>query len=116
MKNLRSNGHVLTLTAPSGGVTAGVGYVIGNTFVVALQTAAVGEQFAGTVVGEFNLPKSTSDALVEGAAVYWDNTTKLVRAASATGRYLIGTATQVQLAADAYGYVRLNGVHVTAVP
>jgi len=40
-------GHVLTLTAPVGGVTAGQPYVLENHFVVAVQTKSAGETFTG---------------------------------------------------------------------
>ena len=74
--NYKSEGAVLELTAPSGGVTKDVGYVIGGAFVVAQNTAAETAKFRGLRVGKVTLPKAThatDKAFVEGEIVYWDN-------------------------------------------
>ena len=102
--------------APAGGVTAGLGYVIGaNLFLVAEGTAAAAAKFVGLRRGVVRLPKSTSDAIVAGARVFWDNTAKEIRAASAAGRFMIGTAETVQIAADTFVDVLLDGTSVVAV-
>lgn len=116
MRTYLHEGDKLTLTAPSGGVTAGVGYVIGaNTFVVAEGTAAAGAKFVGIHTGVVRLLKSTSDAATEGADAYWDNTAKLVRAASATGRFLIGRFEAAQGASDTTADVILNANRVVVI-
>lgn len=95
MKNLVQVGDTLDLTAPSGGVTGGVGYVIGsNTFVVAESTVAAGLTFQGRRTGVVRLPKATgsSTAITAGNNVWWDNTAKNVRHATGTGRFPIGMA------------------------
>jgi len=104
------------LTAPGGGVTAGVGYVIGAVFVVAESTQVATARFVGCRRGAFRLLKNTSDAITEGQKVFWDDSAKRVRTASATGRFLIGTAMKAQLAADTTCDVMLDGIAVTAVP
>jgi len=102
--------------APAGGVTAGLGYVIGaNTFLVAEGSAAAGERFVGLRKGVVRLPKSTSDAITAGARVFWDNTAKEIRAASAAGRFMIGTAETAQIAADLFVDVLLDGISTVAV-
>lgn len=118
MKNFLGDGETLHgLVAPTGGVVAGLGYVIGaNTFVVAQETVAQTLPFVGKRTGIFRLPKSTSDALVQGAQAFWDNTTKLVRAASATGRFPIGVVTEARLAADTYGDIAINVPTTLVVP
>lgn len=117
MKAYLGQGDKVEVVAPGGGVTAGLGYVIGNgLFVVAEGTAAATVNFVGLKKGRVRLPKNTSDALTQGNKVYWDNTAKEVRAASATGRFLIGTATKTQLAAETTADVELDGISVTAVP
>lgn len=116
MKNYLSSGERLELIAPSGGVVAGVGYVIGADFVIAEHDAAVGETFIGLPCGEFRLAKNTSEAVTQGQHAYWDATNKVVRNASATGRYLIGTVTVAASSSATTCDVRLNGVGVTAIP
>ena len=78
-KNYVTPGNVLTLTAPSGGVVSGVGYIIGGIFVIALGTAAEGDAFEGQRVGVFTLPKhadASGKDFAEGEAVFWDDTEK----------------------------------------
>lgn len=116
MKNFRNPGVVVDFVAPTGGVEAGVGYVIGNEFLVAVADAAEGATVAGAKHGVFRLPKGTSDALTEKQLCYWDDSAKEVLNASAAGLYLIGTAYAARDAADTYADVELNGLHVIAVP
>lgn len=116
MKNFQRDGNVAELTAPGGGVVSGTGYVIGSIFVVATFSAAAAAKFTGARRGVFRLPKHTSDAVAEGGKAYWDDSAKLVRAASATGRFVIGTIEKAQLAADTYCDVCLDEVAVTAIP
>ena len=73
--NYASAGEVLELTAPSGGVVSGVGYLVGSAFVIALGSAAQTEKFRGARVGKFTLPKAThatTKAFAEGEEVFWD--------------------------------------------
>lgn len=75
-KNFVQPGRTLTLTAPSGGVVAGLGYVIGGLFVVAQNTAAQGQPFEGMTEGVFEMKKAThasTKAFTEGEAIFWDN-------------------------------------------
>lgn len=65
-------GEKIPLTAPSGGVVSGQGYVIGEFFVIAEHDAAEGEQFVGNRAHVFPIPKSTSVAFSEGDPIYWD--------------------------------------------
>ena len=73
--NYASAGEVLELTAPSGGVVSGVGYLVGSAFVIALGSAEETEKFRGQRVGKFTLPKAThaeDKAFDEGEQVFWD--------------------------------------------
>jgi predicted RecA/RadA family phage recombinase len=117
MRSYLGPGDKVELTAPAGGVLVDVGYVIGTgTFVVAEGPAAVGAKFIGLRYGTFRLLKNTAEAIVEGAKVYWDDTTKRVRNAAATGRFQIGVAEKAQLAADLTCDVKLDGIGVTVLP
>ena len=106
MKNFVQPGNTLDLTAPSGGVDAGNGYLIGALFGVAAVTAAEGESFAFDVVGVFTLPKASGAALAEGAKAYWDSTAKNVTG-TASGNTLIGHVTAAAKTGDAQVSVRL---------
>ena len=99
--NFHSPGDVLTLTAPSGGVVSGTGYVIGSLFVVALGTAAQTLPFEGKRSGVFRMTKAahaTDIAFTEGEAVFWDATAKAWNK-TGTGRYA-GAGVVVKAAAS----------------
>lgn len=66
-KNFVQDGDVLPLTAPAGGVVSGAPYTIGTLAVVALVSAAEGEQFSAKATGVFDLPCDTG--LTTGAKV-----------------------------------------------
>jgi predicted RecA/RadA family phage recombinase len=78
MKNYVQKGDRVTLTAPAGGVVSGTGYLIGNLFVVATASAAAGIAFSAQTGGVVTLPKNATQAMAEGAAVYWDDVAKNV--------------------------------------
>lgn len=109
MKNYVQPGEILTLIAPSGGVTAGVGVLIGAIFAVASVTAAEGEEFAGAVRGVFDLAAAThasTQAIAAGAPAYWDNTAKVVTA-TAAGNTVIGVVTEDKVSTVAVARVAL---------
>jgi predicted RecA/RadA family phage recombinase len=116
MKGFMHDDDTLTLTAPSGGVTSGVGYMIGGLFVVAQSTHLVGEKFGAISEGVVELPKSTTaTSHAEGDHVYWDNVNKLVKL-SATGYFPIGVAVKSTVNSDTVVRVKLDNVYATAVP
>lgn len=108
MKTFVQPGETLDLTAPTGGVVSGTGYLIGVMFVIAAITVAEGATFTGVTEGVFTLPKATGAAWTEGAAVYWDNTNKVVTT-TASGNTKIGVAIAAAASGDTSGKVRLNG-------
>jgi len=71
--NYLQKGDNLTLVAPTGGVTKGVGVLIGDLFVVAHNTALVTETFTGATEGVWRLAKTSTDVWVVGDKIYWDN-------------------------------------------
>lgn len=108
-KNYVQPGHVLTLTAPSGGVVSGQGYVIGALFVVALHNADEGAPFEGQCTGVFNLPKTSAQAWTEGAAIYWNAGTGKATTSDGTGSNpLIGNAAVAAANPSEFGHVRLS--------
>jgi predicted RecA/RadA family phage recombinase len=116
--NYHSPGDVLTLTAPSGGVVSGTGYVIGSLFVVALGTAAQTMPFEGKRTGVFRMPKATHAtdiAFAEGEAVFYNNTTKVWN--KTAGGLIAGAGIVVKAAASTANTceVMLTGNPVTTV-
>lgn len=113
-RNYIQPGDVLDLIAPAGGVVSGTGYVIGNIFVVALGTAAAGEEFRGKTQGVFELPKAATVSPAQGAIAYWNATAKNVTGTSAAGLFPIGVFTAKPGGGDASALVRLSGVATEA--
>jgi predicted RecA/RadA family phage recombinase len=114
-KNFIQDGKTLTLVAPTGGVTSGLGYFIGALFVIALQTVSVGGSFNGRVDGVFDLPKLNTQVWTAGERIYWDVANS--RATNiATGSRHIGIATEDRGNPSTTGYVALNGVTTAFAP
>lgn len=108
MQNYKQPGHILTLTAPSGGVESGGGVQIGRLFVVATNDADEGDEFEGHTVGVFVLPKATGQAWAEGDALFWDSTPGEATTTE-TGNLFIGCAIATTASGATEGEVRLNG-------
>ncbi len=116
-KNYIQEGSTLTLTAPSGGVTSGEGYVIEGLFVVALGTADAGAEFEGKVVGVFELTKAAAESgkdFAAGERVFWDNTEKRVDKTNAAF-FPIGVATKAATSTATSIHVRLDGIATAVV-
>jgi predicted RecA/RadA family phage recombinase len=82
---------VLSLTAPTGGVTQGKIYSIGNMLVVAMETASATATFAASYRGPTWILKygATGQSFVAGAKCYADLTNHRITASS-TGNTLVG--------------------------
>lgn len=102
MKNYIRHGDTLPLTAPAGGVVSGNAYLIGIIFGVAAITAAAGESFELRRKGVVYLPKKTGEAWTEGAALYWDNTAKVLTT-TANGNTLVAAAAEGVVNSEAFG-------------
>lgn len=111
MKNFHSPADSIELTVPAGGVISGVGYKIGNFFVVATVTAAFGSRFVGQRVGAIELAKVTAEVWTEGAAINWNDTTKVATTVT-TGNYRIGTALKARANPSSTGVVVLDSIGV----
>ena len=107
MKNYVQKGENLTIAAPYD-VASGGGAKSGLIFGVAASDALSGADVDLVTVGIFDLPKVSTDVFAVGAAVYWDNTAKLMTSTT-SGNTKIGVA--VKAAANPSGTVavRLNG-------
>lgn len=92
-------GDTLTLTAPSGGVTAKVPLIIGNLFVLPQTSALEGEQFAARISGVWQVPKATGFVATGGTTVgYWDVADGNIN--SDTGNDAVGIFTESALSGD----------------
>lgn len=117
-KNFIQPGDVMTVPAPTGGVTAGSGVQIGVMFGVALNTAAQTVPFDLATQGVFTLPKVSAQAWTVGQAIYWDPDAgggAVATTATSAGNLLIGVAAEVAANPSATGKVRLNGSFPAAV-
>ena len=115
--NYKQPGHVLTLTAPSGGVVSGQGYIIGGIFVIALHDAAQTEPFEGQRVGVFTLTKNADASgkdFAEGEAVFWDNTEKRLDK-TGTGFFPVGYVAKAAASAATSAELVLTGTATAAV-
>lgn len=98
-KNFIAPADPLTLPAPVGGVVSGTPYKIGDTFGVAGNTAAAGDNFPLHRDGVWELPKATAVNWLVGAKLYWDDTAKNITNVS-TANTLVGVSRQVRINAD----------------
>jgi predicted RecA/RadA family phage recombinase len=113
MKNFIQRGVMITVTAPSGGVTSGQGVLLGNLFGIAAKTAAEGDSVQIATVGVYELPKLVSAVIAAGARIAWDDTAKQV-VLPGTGMVPIGIATLAAGNGIATVRVRLDGVATAA--
>ncbi|MFG1290632.1 DUF2190 family protein [Xanthobacter versatilis] len=107
MKNFVRNGNSIPVTATAA-LASGQGVLTGALFGVASTAAAIGETVELAVVGVFDLPKTSAQAWVQGAKVYWDAANSLVTT-TVGSNVLIGTAFAPAANPSAMGRVRLNG-------
>lgn len=106
MKTMKGSGEVLDVTAPSGGMTSGVGVLIGAAlFGIAVTTRLQGELGSIRRKGEFDhaaATHATDQAWAIGDILYWDNTAKVVTKTS-SGNTKCGIATAVKASTTAIG-------------
>lgn len=100
-------GEKVDLTAPTGGVTTGVGALLGRLFVVALQTVAAAAAFVGMRSGVWSLAKNNAQAWVVGDKIYWDNTNKRADNVPTAGFRRIGVCVEAAANPTATGKVLL---------
>ena len=108
MKNYVQKGENLTIPAPYN-VTSGGGVKSGLIFGVASGDALSGADVDVVTVGVFELPKDSTDVFAVGAAVYWDNTAKLMTSTTTSGAVKVGVTTEAKCNPSGSVKVRLNG-------
>ena len=107
MKNYVQKGESLTIAAPYD-VLSGGGVKSGLIFGVASGDALSGADVDVVTLGVFDMPKVSADAFAIGAAVYWNDTTKLVTS-TVTSNTKIGVAVKAAANPSATVNARLNG-------
>ncbi len=113
MKNYIQSGNMVTITAPTGGVTSGQGVLIGNLFGIAANTATEGESVELATTGVYDLPKAANAVLAAGARVSWNAATSQI-VAPATGMIPIGVALTSAANGTTSVHVRLDGTSTAA--
>ena len=113
MKPRIQNGDVITVNAPTGGVTSGDGVIVGSLFGTAAFTAAEGEPVEIATRGVYALPKEPTAVIAQGARVAWDATEKRIDLPD-TGFYPVGIATEAAGNGITTVRVRLDGVATEA--
>jgi predicted RecA/RadA family phage recombinase len=96
MKNFVQISEIVTRTAPSGGINAGEGRLLGGEFHIAQTSADEGEAYSALTVGIVTLPVADGQIFAGvGAPVYWDDGE--CYASSGGTRPQIGTADAIDL-------------------
>ena len=108
MKNKVQDGDLMTVAAPAT-VASGDGVLKGLLFGVALHDAASGADVVIETRGVFTLPKTSAQAWVVGAAIYWDDDGDGATTETTDGNVLIGVAAAAAANPSPTGQVRLNG-------
>lgn len=107
-------GDVLELIAPTGGVVAGTGVMIGNQFTIPQTTVAQTLPFNGYITGVHSHAKAASQAWTAGQVVYWDDTNKVFSNVATVGFFgqggvFIAVEAVAGGAGDTTGKVRMTG-------
>lgn len=106
-RNYIQPGKNIDLTAPTGGVTSGVGVFIGRLFAVATSAAVAAAAFVGARFGVWSLAKTSAQAWVVGDKIYWDNTNKRADNLPTAGFRRIGVCVAAAANPSSTGYVLL---------
>lgn len=106
MKNYIQPGNVLTMPAPTGGVTSGAGVLVNSLFGVAAYGALEGDPVEVNLSGVYELPK-IAGAIELGEPLYWNGAALTTVAGSGLPR--VGTAAKDAANDDATVRIRLSG-------
>ena len=110
----KSEGALLSFTAPGGGVTLNTPVLIGSVLVIPAVTAAASATFTGSIGGAWTgIAKATGEAWSEGEPLYWDDGNS--RCTTVDNNVPIGVATAAAANPSSTGYVRLTGQVVGTV-
>lgn len=99
-------GEVIDYTAGAD-IASGQVVLMGARIGVALKAIANGETGPMQVTGVFNIAKSSTDNMAQGALLYWDNTKSRLTTA-ATGNTLAGFAAAAAAATTTSVNIKIN--------
>jgi len=100
----------IEFTAPTGGVTRGVLYLVEDTWAVAYEDADAGDAVVGHYYCDKIVVAKTAGAAINvGDKVYLDSGTKSVSATQGTGDVAIGTCIEAAESADTTVMIDLDG-------
>lgn len=88
-------GKVITVVAPTGGVSSGDIILVGATLGVCLHDADAGAALELGIEGVFTVTAATGDTLAAGDALYWDSTASTLTAVT-TGNTLCAIACEAK--------------------
>jgi predicted RecA/RadA family phage recombinase len=111
--NFLQQGDIVTVAAPSGGVSSGDLVIVGAIAGVALTDAAATEAVNLQTRGVFSLPKLSTAVITQGAKVSWDIDPGQVVLPGST-HYPLGTAIEAAGNGVATVAVRLDGIATSA--
>lgn len=107
--NFIQPGKQIDLTAPTGGVTTGVGKLITRIFAIALRTAAAAASYVGATTGVWSLAKTSTNVWAVGDKIYWDATNSRADNLPTAGFRFIGLAVAAAANPSSTGQVLLVG-------
>ncbi|MFN3656824.1 MAG: capsid cement protein [Pseudolabrys sp.] len=107
--NVQEHDRTVDVVTPSGGMTAGVFYLVGALYGVAALTTLEGETNVLHRDGIFTLPKTTTEAWTQGQQMFWNNGTGKFTT-TAAGNKPVGIAAVAAGADDVEGSVILDEV------
>lgn len=110
MKTKISSGEVIDFTAPAGGVTSGLGVLIGALFLIPVTSNVAGDTVAGHAAGVFDHAAegaASGQAWAAGDDLYWDATNK--RLTKTVGSNVkVGKAVAAKVTTATFGRFRLQ--------
>lgn len=115
MQNFQQEGNVLTLTAPTGGVTTGVPVLIGDLLVIPIESKAATLPFEGKRTGVFTIAKLTTEDFVEGQLLWWDDGNSRLTETKSTHK-AVGYCTENTAGSAATCLCLLGGMPGVATP
>jgi len=104
-KNYIQPGKIITVTAPTGGVTSGAGVLIGTLFGIAQHDADEGAELEILTEGVIEIGKTSALQIDVGDRLFWDATNKVVNK-TATAQVCVGIA--VSAAANPSATVKMK--------
>ena len=108
MKNLIQRAKMLTVAAPSGGVSSGDPVLIGAIFGIAASDAAEGAELEIATAGVFVLPKATGETWSVGDNLYWDSIKKnLTKSSTIAHNALVAMAAATAGSKDTSGTAKI---------